>query len=262
MKKILQISNFIALVITLALNYLSNTGIFNGNTMASVSARYQNLFTPAGYAFSIWGIIYLGLSAFVIYQGRSIFREVTDDEIVNEVGWWFIVSCTANSFWVLAWLYDYTGLSVLIMLLLLFSLVQIVIRTGMELTVVPLKKIAFVWWPFAIYTGWVTLAAVANISAYLTKIKWDGFGISELSWAIIMICVAGIINLSMIWIRNMREFAFVGIWALMAIAVANQNKIQSVVITAFVVSIILFLNISIHAFKNRGQFLKRVKVIL
>ncbi len=73
MKKALQISNVIALLITLAINYLSNTGIFNGNTMATVSARYQNYFTPAGYAFSIWGVIYLGLLAFVIYQGTRAF---------------------------------------------------------------------------------------------------------------------------------------------------------------------------------------------
>jgi hypothetical protein len=75
MKKTLQIANILALIITLIINYLSNTGIFNGNTMATVSARYQNFFTPAGYAFSIWGVIYLGLAAFVIYQSWGFFIE-------------------------------------------------------------------------------------------------------------------------------------------------------------------------------------------
>ena len=73
MKKSLPIANAIALIITVIINYLSNTGIFNGNTMGSVSAEYHNIFTPAGYAFSIWGLIYLGLFGFVIYTGRALF---------------------------------------------------------------------------------------------------------------------------------------------------------------------------------------------
>ena len=63
MKKNFQILNAVALVATVVINYLSNTGVFNGETMATISAKYQNLFTPAGYAFSIWGLIYLGSSA-------------------------------------------------------------------------------------------------------------------------------------------------------------------------------------------------------
>ncbi|MBC7744665.1 MAG: tryptophan-rich sensory protein [Flavobacterium sp.] len=255
MKPILQISNFIALILTLVINYLSNTGIFNGNTMATISAENQNLFTPAGYAFSIWGIIYIFLFSFVIYQGLSLFYKSFDDKVVLQIGWWFVVTCLANSAWVLAWLYNYIGISVLIMLLLLFSLLQIVIKTEMELTMIPLKKIVFTWWPFSIYFGWISVAAIANISAYLTKIEWDGFGISEINWAIIMIFIAGIINLFMIWKRNMREFALVGIWALLAVAVANYNSVQPVVIAAIFVSLVLLLNVLIHAFKNRNQFL-------
>jgi len=81
MKKIYQITNGVALVITVIINYLSNTGIFNGETMATVSAKYQNLFTPAGYAFSIWGLIYLGLFGFVIYFGPFV-RQTNEKEKV------------------------------------------------------------------------------------------------------------------------------------------------------------------------------------
>ena len=256
MKRTLQICNLLALIFTLIINYLSNTGIFNGNTMASVSANYQNLFTPAGYAFSIWGIIYIGLFFFVIYQGRSIFKKTADDEMVMQIGWWFVISCFANSIWILAWLYDFTGFSVLIMFILLFSLIQIVVRTEMELTLIPLKKIAFLWWPFAIYSGWVTVASIANISAYLTKIGWEGFGISDVSWAIIMICIAGVINLLMIWGRNMREFGLVGIWALVAVAVANSDSYPLVEVAAFIVAAIIFINTSVHAFLNRRRLFK------
>ena len=77
-KKTLQIANGIALVSTIVINYLSNTGAFNGKTIADFSDKYHNYFTPAGYAFSIWGLIYLGLLAFVIYTGRGLFKKVNN----------------------------------------------------------------------------------------------------------------------------------------------------------------------------------------
>ena len=258
MKRTLQISNAIFFVITLVFNYLSITGIFNGNTMSSVSAMYQNLFTPAGYAFSIWGLIYLGLFGFIIYQGRSLFKQTNDDDFVLEIGWWFVISCSANSLWIFAWLYDFIGASVLIMVILLFSLLKIVIKTNMELADVTLKKLAFLWWPFSIYSGWITVALIANISAWLTKIEWNGFGISDVSWAIIMIIITGVVNIFMTWNRNMREFAIVGVWGLVAIALSNQDKEQSVVYAAWMTALIIFINVGIHAFRNRKSFLQTI----
>lgn len=251
MKKIIQIANILALIGTLIINYLSNTGIFNGNTMATVSARYQNYFTPAGYAFAIWGLIYIGLLAFVIYQGRSLFKKTANEWPVLEIGWWFVISCVANSLWVFAWLYDYTGLSVIIMIVLLISLIKIIINTRMELDDLPLKKIAFVWWPFCLYSGWITVALVADMAAWLTKIHWNGFGISGVVWAIIMIIIAGVINLIVTWKRNMREYALVGAWALVAIAVANWNSKQSIFIAAIGVAVVLVISSGIHAYINR-----------
>ncbi len=251
MKKVLQILNAAAFIATIVINYLSNSGIFNGNTMATVSDKYHNYFTPAGYAFSIWGLIYLGLIAFVIYQGRSLFKKSENDWPVLEIGWWFVISCVANSFWVIAWLYDYTGISVILMIILLFSLIKIIFATRMELDDLPLKKIAFVWWPFCLYSGWITVALVADVSAWLTKINWNGFGISQSVWAITMIFIAGIINLIITWKRNMREFALVGAWALIAIAIANWNSDQLIKIIAIIVAAILLTSSSIHAYRNR-----------
>jgi hypothetical protein len=254
MKKILQIANCVALLSTITINYLAATGMINGVTVGEVSARYQNLFTPAGYAFSIWSLIYLTLFAFAIYQGRSLWKNEADDEPVLKIGWWFVITCLANSLWVITWLYDYIGLSVLMMILLLFSLIQIIINTRMELDDVPLKTIAFVWWPFSLYSGWITVALIANIAAYLTKIEWQGWGISEVSWTVIMILTAGAINLTITWTRNMREFALVGVWALVAIAVANWGEASTIVYTAIIVASILFISSNIHGFQNRKSF--------
>ena len=251
MKKLLQISNAVALIFTIIINYLSNTGVFNGKTMATISDQYHNYFTPAGYAFSIWGVIYIGLLAFIIYSGRGLFKNTEDDWPVLKIGWWFVVSCVANCLWIIAWLYDYIGLSVLIMLVLLFSLIKIILSTRMELDDLPLKKIAFVWWPFCIYSGWISVALIADVAAWLTKVKWNGFGMSEIVWTIIMIVVAGVLNLLIIWKRNMREFALVGVWALVAIAVANWKNATVIVWVSVVIAAILFINVSIHANRNR-----------
>ena len=253
MQKTLQIANIIALIVTVVMNYLSNTGVFNGNTMASVSASYQNFFTPAGYAFSIWGIIYLGLAAFVIYQSKGLFKPVDTPSVVSKVGWAFVISCVANCLWILAWLYDYTGLSVLIMITLLLSLLRITISTRMELDLVTIKRIVFEWWPFAIYLGWIAVALIANVAAYLTKIGWAGFGISPVSWTIIMIFTATAVNLFLTWNRALRESAMVGAWALVAIAVANWDGNQSIVTSAIVAAVVLLISNAIHAYVNRGR---------
>ncbi|MDX1470894.1 MAG: tryptophan-rich sensory protein, partial [Flavobacteriaceae bacterium] len=210
MKKTLQILNGIAFVSVIIVNYLSNTGLMNNTTIGSVSAELNTLFTPAGYAFSIWGVIYLLLLGFVIYQGRSLFVKVRTDDFVLDIGWWFIISCMANMSWIFAWIYQYTLLSCFFIFALLFSLIMIVRRCRMELYDAPLPTILFVWWPFVIYSGWVTVASIANVSAYLVKLGWDGFGLSEVFWTVSLIIVAVIINLLVTWRRNMREFALVG----------------------------------------------------
>ncbi|RNL56138.1 tryptophan-rich sensory protein [Pedobacter jejuensis] len=252
-KKILPFANGLALVLTILVNYLSNTGLLNGNTMKTVSDRYFNYFTPAGYAFSIWGIIYLGLLAFVLYTGINGKKDPVKSDVVAKIGWWFVLSCLANCLWVVAWLYDYTGISVVIMAVILFSLLKIIVNTRMELDAHPLKEYLFIYWPFALYSGWITVAFIANIAAYLTKIDWQGWGISSVTWAIIMICIAGLVNVIMVYTRNLREFAAVGIWALIAISVSNNNDPAqvSIVYTCYAVSAIIFGFIIHSGLKNR-----------
>ena len=233
MKKTLQISNAIALVSTIIINYLSNTGKINNTTIGEVSKELNSLFTPAGYAFSIWGFIYLLLLGFIIYQGRSLFIKVRNNDFILKTGWWFVISCVANSAWVFAWLYGYTGLSCVFIFLLLLSLLKIVINNAMELWDAPISTILFLWWPFTFYSGWVT-------------------GISPVIWTISMIGIATLVNIMVTWKRNMREFALVGAWALIAIAVANKSEQETIYITAVVAAVLLLVSSGIHGFKNRA----------
>lgn len=257
MKKTLFVSNFAALVITISINYLSNSGLLNGNTMGTVSDRYANYFTPAGYAFSIWGLIYLGLFGFAIYSWRSVKEEGRG--LLEKIGWWFVLSCAANSLWVVAWLSERTGLSVLLMMVLLVSLMKIILNLGIGREAESMKDLLLVQWPFSIYFGWVSVALIANLAAFLTKIDWDGWGIAEVNWAIIMVCIAGLVNLVVIWVRKMRAFGLVGIWALLAIAFANgkSNVAEVMVNSCYVAAAVLAIAISVSMFKNRHLLANR-----
>ena len=255
MTRTLPFANGIAYLLMVVVNYLSNTGIFNGNTMETISDRYDNFFTPAGYAFSIWGLIYLGLLGFVMYTGRSGWSKKAADEHMLKIGWWFVLSCVANMLWVVTWLYDYTGTSVLIMVFLLLCLVKIILNLRMELDAHPLKKYVFIFWPFALYAGWITVALIANIAAWLTKLNWDGWGISETTWTVIMVVAAGLINVLVVISRNLREFGAVGIWGLIAIAVANNQDdgATAIVYTCFGVAGIILVFMIINALKYKGR---------
>ncbi len=263
MKKTLQIANIIGFVLVVIVNALGGVGAINDTTIAEISNANHNLFTPAGYAFSIWGLIYLLLLGFIIYQGRSLFKPVRDDEFILKTGWWFVLSCFANIMWITFWVYGYMEYSIIAIFVLLFSLLKIVMKNRMELWDAPISVIAFLWWPFVFYSGWVTVASIANVSAYLKSIDWEAWGYSETSWAVTMIIIAGIINLVVTWRRNMREFALVGAWALIAICVANWETNAIVANSALTVAIVLIVSSGYHGYLNRatspGEKLKEHK---
>jgi len=258
MKKTVAVLNLLSAVLVIVVNYLSQIVEFNGVTIGEMSRRYDNLFTPAGYAFSIWGIIFLLLLAYGIYQVRIAFSDKNPSDFIQQTGPWFVVANLLNCTWVLVFAYDYTGISVLVMLGILFSLLKIIVKTNMERWDAPIGIIAFVWWPICIYSGWIAVATIANISAYLSKIGWEGGPLSEISWTLIMIIVATLVNLLMIYKRNMREFALVGIWALLAIFMRHQENYTDIAYAAVCCSIVLFIAIAVHGYRNRSTnpFLK------
>ncbi len=264
MKKTLAILNLLSVVFVIAVNYVSQALRLNDTTIGEISKEYDNLFTPAGYAFAIWGVIFLGLFAYAIFQVQRAFFSKKESPFIEQTGYWLVLANVLNATWVLAFVYDYTGLSVLIMLGILFSLIKIILNTNMERWDAPIEVIALVWWPICLYSGWIAVATIANVSAYLTKISWDGFGVGDQEWTIIMITIATLLNIVMVWKRNMREFAIVGVWSLVAIFVRHQNSINSVANTALACSIILFVIIGIHGYRNRetnpgAKLLERMK---
>ncbi len=252
MVKRFQILNIIVLIVTIGINYLSNTGSINNETMASISAKYQNLFTPAGYAFSIWGLIYLGLLGFVIYYGPFTKNTEAKEKTVLNTGWWFVISCVANSLWIFTWLHEYTFITIPIMILLLVSLLKIIGNNRGLIESRDFKTAVFLRLPFYIYSGWVSVALIADIAAYLKKIAWSGFGILETGWTVVMFVTAAVIHLYMVWKKNMGAFALVAVWALIAIAAANKSSNQTVYISAMVTALFIFVNIAFKLSRKKA----------
>ena len=250
MKKVYAIANTVVIIALVVWNYYTTTTTINGNTVGSLSAEYDNLFTPAGYAFSIWGLIFLGLIAHGFFQIRRAFS-AGEDDFIMQIGPWLLIANLANIAWVWFWLNEVTWLSVILMLVILVSLLVCIVRLDMELWDAPLYTILFVWWPIAIYSGWIAVATIANISAYLTKIGWDGGPLSEVTWTVILIAVAVAVNLFLIARRNLREFAFVGVWALAAIAVRHWDSIPALQWTAASGAALLLVAGLVHGYRNR-----------
>jgi len=250
MKRFYAIANLLVIIALIAWNYVANTMGINGNTVGSLSDEYSNLFTPAGYAFSIWGLIFLALLAHGIFQVKRVFFDRKDDEFVSQIGPWLIIANVANGLWVWVWLQEYTGLSVVIMLVILVSLIAIIGRLNMERWDAPLPIIAWVWWPIDLYSGWIAVATIANIAAYLAKLEWQAL-FSEVTWTVIMIAAATLVNLLMVYYRNMREFALVGVWALIAIALRHWEAIPVLQWTALAGALVLLIAVSIHGYQNR-----------
>lgn len=245
---------FLNLIILLALifwNYYTNSGAIGGETVASISRKYSNLFTPAGYAFAIWGLIYLSLVFQAIRFMLAAFSNRENDDYVLTSSPWLILANAGNALWLWFWLNDAIGLSLLMMAFILVCLLTAVIRLNMERWDASVVYMATVWWPIDLYFGWISIAFTANVAVFLTARGFEGGVLSEVSWTALIIVVASLIHLFMVWSRNMREFATVGIWAFVAIAVRHWGDTPGIVWTALICSSILLLYNFYHAYQNR-----------
>lgn len=251
MNRNLAIMNFLSVLLVIIVNYFSQALRLNDNTIGGVSDEYRNLFTPQDYAFSIWGLIFLSLLLYCGFQIYSAFFNNKDSEFITKTGPWFAIANFANACWVIVWLYELTGISVILMFVILFSLLKIILNTNMERWDAPFKIIAFTWWPICLYAGWITVATITNVAAFLVKIGWRGYILDEKQWTIIMIIVAVAINALIIYKRNMREFAAVGAWALIAIYLRHIDRFPGLAYIALAGAILLLVYIFYHGYKYR-----------
>jgi len=204
------------------MNYLANALPLNNKTTGQLSGLYPNLFVPAGITFSIWGVIYLLLAAYCIIQFNAHSKI-----IAVRIGWLFALSCVMNGLWIVAWHFEKLSLSLLIMIVLLVSLILI----NLMIRELPFGIIKLA---FGIYLGWICIATIANVTALLVSIQWNGFGIREDVWAITMIAAGTlIVTLTLIKFNN----PFIGlsvIWAFTGIIIKRHEDYRMIALVALI----------------------------
>ena len=223
---VLRYANIVFFVLTVIMNSLAgSTKIIGGRNTADVSNANSTLITPAGYVFAIWGVIYILLGIFVVYQALPSQK---GKEYLNKISWLFILSSIVNIAWLFVWQYEYLSLSVLLIFALLVTLIAIYVRLGIGKSNAILREKLAVHLPFSVYLGWITVASIADVAATLVSYNWNGFGISPSTWAILVVAVALLITMLMLATRKDVAYALVIIWALVGIGV-NHNGNQTVV---------------------------------
>jgi hypothetical protein len=223
----------------LVMNYLANALPLNHKTTGELSDSFPNLFVPAGFTFSIWGIIYLMLVIYCVIQFTG-----SDKAVISDISWLFGISCILNAFWIVFWHYGKLPSSLIVMLGLLISLIYI----NISIRDLPFGIIKA---SFGIYLGWICIATIANVTALLVNYNWNGFNISRETWTIIMIFTGAlIVALTIFRLKN----PFTGlsvIWAFIGIAIKRQDDYKSIFISA-IIALSLITLITIWGFLRKS----------
>ena len=211
-------------VVMVAVNYLANSLPLNGVRTGGVSDAYPSLFTPAGLTFSIWGLIYLLLGAHVLYQ-LGLFRgsdATSDNALLTKVGIYFSISSVANTAWVFAWHYGMIGLSLVLIVVILGCLT--VITGTVAAAQLTTRERWLIGVPFGVYFGWTTVATVANATVLLVSLGWDGFGLADSTWAVIVLIIAMLIGTATMLRHCDIAYGVVLVWAYLGIVLKHQSS--------------------------------------
>lgn len=239
-------------IITLIINVLSNALPFNGQTAAEITDRYQAYFVPAGYVFSIWGVIYLGLIVFSLYQLLSPQQSAP---AVRRIGWLYALSGLANCTWLFFWHYNLLGLSLVAMLVLLASLIAIYARLGVNVRPASPQEKFYIHLVFSIYLGWISVATIANTTIALSAAGWSGWGLPMAGWAVVMLIVAVAIAAVISLTRRDIAYLLVLIWAFIGIAV-KQARVPLVAGSAWAAAVVTALLIVLAIALQRSYRVK------
>ena len=257
----LSIITAVTFGIMVLLNVLANVLLINGQNTGEVSDAYANLFAPAGYTFSILGIIYLLLGAYTLYQ-LGFFRkdELEDREsLLNNINILFSVSSVANAIWILTWHYEKMLLATILIIVILICLILINLR--IERSKLSLKEKMFIYLPFNVYFGWLTVATIANITTFLVSTGWGGFGISEDIWTAIILIVGFLIAGLVIMRQRNIAYGLVILWSYIGIYVKHISKdgwnsefpLVTTTVTVLIVLIIITMLYTLFVIKKKAK---------
>ena len=229
--------NIAAYAVMILLNVLSNALPINGQSMPEISAKYPSLFTPAGFTFSIWGVIYLALLVFLVWQALPAQR---DNAKIAAVSNWFKLNCLLNALWIVVWHYDLVIVSLLVMLAILATLILIYRALIATIADAPWVEHLTLYLPFSLYTGWITLATIANASVVQTALGLDDAVLGAVQWTLLKLAAAGAIGATMILRLRDAPFALVIAWGAYGIAV-QQLSTPSVAGAALTLSLLMLI---------------------
>lgn len=210
-------------VLMVTVNALANILPINGKNTGEVSDSYRNLFAPAGITFAIWGVIYLLLALYVIFQ-TGLFqgkKNPVNASLLKKIGIYFSVSSMANAVWIFSWHFENIPLSMLLMLVILVCL--IIIALVLKKPELSTREKLLLRLPFSIYFGWITVATIANATTLFVSLGWNGFGISETAWAVIIIITGMIIGAAAIIKFKDAAYGMVILWAYFGILIKHTS---------------------------------------
>jgi hypothetical protein len=248
-----QLTVIVTTIVAITVNVLANALPINDLNTGAISDRFKVYFVPAGYVFSIWGLIYLGLIAFAIFQALPSQRE---NPRLRAAGWWIALGGLANTAWIFLWHYLQFPLTLVAMLILLASLLLTYLRLEIGKRVVPPAEKWTAQIPFSIYLGWITVATVANVTDVLDYLKWDRFGVAPEIWMSLILAAVLVIAALMNFIRRDVAYAAVILWALAGITV-KQAGVPAVVIPTWITFGLVALTLAAAFFLRRpGKVVK------
>lgn len=247
---------FVSLLLTLVVigvNAAANILPINGVNTGEVSARYPTGFTPAGWVFSIWALIYLGLAAFSVYAARSSKAQESRIRRIEPAYW---LSCVANALWIFMWHHGWIFASLLLMSILLACLVLIYVRLQKS-TASSFAERLCVDMPFSLYFGWITTAILANLAAWFFDIKIYPFDLPMDDWAILTVVTATAIYTAMgVRTRDAVYTAVFG-WASLGIVLQTLETSHAVRLAAAAACVVMLVVTFVSILQSQDQSRRR-----
>ncbi|HEX8705183.1 MAG TPA: hypothetical protein VF815_40505 [Myxococcaceae bacterium] len=198
-------------------------------------------FVPAGYAFSIWGVIYLGFLLFAVHQALPSQR---DNPRYATLRPWMMVTAGLNFLWLMLAISSLSWLWATVPVIAVMLAVALRQHRALRVTQPPSSGMeAFLRVPFSLYLGWLTVAVIANVSTVLPKYGVDRLVLGAGAWAVLLIGVGSAIGLAVRFGLNDRVYAAVFVWAFAAIAVRQWETFPVVATSAVIAAIVFFVTV-------------------
>ena len=206
-----QVAVLAAVAFNLILNGLAGAGILFGVQTGEVSDSIPTGVTPAGWAFGIWSVIFVGVLVFGIWQARPAARTARYDALAVP----FILANVLNWLWQVPWSLRLFGLAAVVIVGILASLAWLYVRLDrMGMSTAERWALGV---PIALFLAWLCVATPLNVTVALAAAGWTGGTI----WPPLLVLVVAAVGVALLRQTGDVAFALVLVWAYAAIYARN-----------------------------------------